>query len=89
MQSGEEWATVLLLPSGPTPDANECPVPEVVRMDKVPHDPHVVVTSLRDGGAVEQGTVVVHQPPHCTAIWGAGHTTALDAIRSICGCDVH
>ena len=85
----EEWAIVLLLLSGPAPDADECPVPEVVRMDKVPHDPHVAVTSLREGGAVEQGTVVVYQPSHSTAVWGAKYTTALDAIKSIGGCDVH
>ena len=57
-----EWAIVLLLPAGPVPDANECSVPEVVRMSNMPHDPHVAVTSLRDGGAVEQGSVVVYQP---------------------------
>ena len=56
----EEWAIVLLLPSGPAPDADENPIPEVVRLDKVPHNPHVAVTSLRDGGAVELGTVVVY-----------------------------
>ena len=50
-----EWAIVLLLPAGPVPDADDCFVPEVVRMANVPHDPHVAVTSLRDGGAVEQG----------------------------------
>ena len=54
----------------------------------VPHDPHVAVTSLRDGGAVEQGTLVVYQPPRSTAVWGAEYTTASDAIKSICGCDV-
>ena len=48
-----EWAIVLLLPSGPAPDADASPVPEVVRLDKVPNDPHVAVTSLREGGAVE------------------------------------
>ena len=85
----EEWARVLLLPSGPAQDADECSVPEVVRLDKVPHDPHVAVTSLRDGGAVEQGTVLVYQLPRSTAVWGAEYTTAVDAMRSICGCDVH
>ena len=48
-----EWAIVLLLPTGLATDANASPVPEVLRLDKVPHDPHVVVTSLREGGAVE------------------------------------
>ena len=55
-----EWAIVLVLPSGPALDADESPVLEVVRMDKLPHDPQVSVTSLRDGGAVEQGIVVVY-----------------------------
>ena len=84
----EEWAIILLQPSGPAHDAHESPVPEVVKLDKVPHDPHVAVTSLREGGAVEQGTVVVYQPLRSTAVWGAEYTTALDAIKSICGCDV-
>ena len=66
----KDWAIVLLLPSGPTPDGDEDPVQEVVRLDKVPHDPHVAVTLLRNGGAVEQGTVVVHQPPCSTTMWG-------------------
>ena len=35
----DEWAVVLLLPAGPVPDADECPVPEVVRMANVPHNP--------------------------------------------------
>ena len=83
-----EWAIVLMLPTGPVPDADEYSVPEVVRMANVPHDPHVAVTSLRDGGAVEQGSVVVYQPSNSGAVWGAEHTTALDAIKSICGCDV-
>ena len=51
----DEWAIVLLLPSGPVSDADECPVPEVVRMGNVPHDPHVAVTSLRDAGVLEEG----------------------------------
>ena len=55
-----EWATVLLLPAGPFPDADECSVPEAVWIANVPHDPHVAFTSLPDGGAVEQGTVVVY-----------------------------
>ena len=83
-----EWAIVLLLPTGPVPDADECSVPEVVRIANVPHDPHVAVTSLRDGGAVERGCVVVYQPSCSTAVWGAEFTTALDAIKSVCGCDV-
>ena len=57
-----EWAIVLLLLAGPVPDADECSVPEVVRMSNVPHDPHVAVTPLLDGGAVEQGSLVVYQP---------------------------
>ena len=83
-----EWAIVLLLPAGPVPDADECWVPEVVRMSNVPHDPHVAVTSLRDGGAVEQGSVVVYQPSCSTTVWGAEYTTALDAIKFVCGCDL-
>ena len=57
-------------------------------MAKVPHDPHVAITSLREGGAVEQGSVVVHQPSRSTAVWGAEYTTALDPIKSVFGCDV-
>ena len=57
-------------------------------MSNVPHDPHVAVTSLRDGGAVEQGSVVVYQPSCSTTVWGAECTTALDAIKSVCGCDL-
>ena len=83
-----EWAIVLLLPAGPVPDADECSVPEVVRMSNVPHDPHVAVTSLRDGAAVEQGSVVVYQPSCSTTVWGAEYTTALNAIPSVCGCDL-
>ena len=63
-----EWAIVLLLPAGPVPDAAECSVPEVVRMSTVPHDPHVAVTLLRDGGAVEQGSVAVYQPSCSTTV---------------------
>ena len=47
-------------------------------MSNVPNNPHVAVTSLRDGGAVEQGSVVVHQPS-CS-------TTVLEAIESVCRC---
>ena len=83
-----EWAIVLLLPAGPVPDPDEYSVPEVVRMSNVPHDPHVAVTSLRDGGAVEQGSVVVYQPSCSATVWGADYTTALDAIKSVCGCDL-
>ena len=83
-----EWAIVLLLPAGPVPDADECSVPEVVRMSNLPHDPHVAVTSLRDGAAVEQGSVVVYHPSCSTTVWGAECTTALDAIKSVCGCDL-
>ena len=56
----EEWAIVLLLPLGPARDADESLVLEVVRLDKAPHDPHVAVASLRDGGAVAQGNLVVY-----------------------------
>ena len=83
-----EWAIVLLLPAGPVPDADGCSVPEVVRMSNVPHDPHVAVTSLRDGGAVEQASVVVYQPSYSTTVWGAEYTTALSTIQSVCGCDL-
>ena len=57
-------------------------------MANVPHNPHVAVTSLRDGRAVEQGSVVVYQPSRSTAVWGAEYATALDAIKSVCWCDV-
>ena len=57
-------------------------------MSNVPHDPHVAVTSLRDGGAVEQGSEVVYQPSCSTTVWGVEYTTALDAIKSICGSDL-
>ena len=86
-----EWAIVLLLPAGPIPDPDEYSVPEVVRMSNVPHNPHdrhVAVTSLRDGGAVEQGSVVVYEPSCSATVWGAEYTTALDAIKSVCGCDL-
>ena len=83
-----EWAIVLLLPAGPIPDPDEYSVPEVVRMSNVPHDPHIAVTSLRGGGAVEQGSVVVYQPSCSATVWGAEYTTALDAIKSVCGCDL-
>ena len=80
---------MLFLPAGPAPDADASPVPEVVRLDKVPHDPHIAVTSLREGGVVDQGTEVVYQPHRSTTVWGAEYTTALDTIKSICGCDLH
>ena len=57
-------------------------------MSNVLHDPHVAVTSLRDGGAVEQGSVVVYQPSCSTTVRGAEYTTALNAIQSVCGCDL-
>ena len=57
-----ESAIVLLLPAGRALDADASPVPEVVKLDKVPRDPHVAVTSLREGGVVEQGTVLVYEP---------------------------
>ena len=49
---------------------------------------HVAATSLRDGGAVEQGSVVVYEPSCSTTVWGTEYTTALDAIKSVCGCDL-
>ena len=61
----------------------------MVRLDKVPHDPHVAVTSLREVGVLEQVRVVVYHPIRSTAVWGAEYTRALDAMKSICGCDVH
>ena len=88
MHGCSEWAIVLLLPAGPVPDPDEYSVPEVVRMSNVPHDPHVAVTLLRDGGAVEQGSVVVYQPSCSATVWGVEYTTALDAIKSVCGCDL-
>ena len=84
----DEWAIVLPLPAGPVPDADDCPLPEVVRIVTVPHDLHVAVTWLRDGGTVEQGSVVVYHLSRSTAVWGAEYTTALDAIKSVCECDV-
>ena len=33
--------------------------------------------------------MVVYQPPRSTEVWWAEYTTALDAFKSICGCDVH
>ena len=57
-------------------------------MSNVPHDPHVAITSFRDGGAVEQGSLVVYQPSCSTTVWGAEYTTALDAIKSVSGCDL-
>ena len=84
----DEWAIVLLLPAGPVPDLDKCSVPEVVRMSNVPHDTHAAVTSLRDGGAVERGSVVVYQPACSATVWGAEYTTALEAIKSVCGCDL-
>ena len=83
-----EWAVVPRQQSGSVSDADRCPVLEVVQKGKLPHKPHVAVTSLRDGGMVEQGTVVVYRPSRSTAVWGAEYTTALDAIKSVCGCDV-
>ena len=68
--------------------SDDCPVPKVVRLVTVPHDLHVAITSLRDGRAVEHGSVVVYQPSRSTAVWGAEYTTDLDAIKSVCGCDV-
>ena len=83
-----EWAIVLLPPAGPIPDPDGYSVPEVVRMSNVPHGPHVAVTSLRDGGAVERASVVVYQPSCSATVWGAEYTTALDAIKLVCGCDL-
>ena len=57
-------------------------------MVNVPHDPHVAIASLRDGGAVEQGSVVVYQPSRSMAVWGAEYTTAHDTMTCVCGCDV-
>ena len=51
-------------------------------------DPHVAVTSLRDGGAAELGSAVVYQPSCSATVWGAEYTTALDAIKSVSGCDL-
>ena len=57
-------------------------------MSKGQNHPHVAVTSLRDGRAVEQGSVVVYQPSCSTTEWGAEYIAALDAINSFCGCDL-
>ena len=72
VQGCSEWAIVLPLPAAPVPDPDEYSVPEVVWMSNVPHDPHVAVTSLRDGGAVEQGSVVVYQPSCSATVLGGG-----------------
>ena len=72
MHGCSEWAIVLLLPAGPIPDPDEYSVPDVVRMSNVPHHPHVAVTSLRDGGAVEQGSVVVYKPSCSATVLGGG-----------------
>ena len=77
------------MPAGPAPDADASPVPEVVGLDNVPHDPHVAVTSQQKGGAVEQGTVVVYQPHGSMTVWGAEFPIALEDIGSICNCNVH
>ena len=84
-----EWAIVLLVLAGPAPDADETPIPEVVRLVNVPHDPRVALTSLWEGGAVEQGTVVVYEPRGLTTVWSAEFTTTLEAIGVICGCKIH
>ena len=84
-----EWAIVLLVPAGPAPDADASLVPEVVRLDNVPRDPHVAVTSLHEGGAVEQETIMAYKPHGSMMVWGAGFATALEVIRSLCGCHVH
>ena len=47
-----EWAIVLLVPAPPAPDVVASAVPGVVKLDNVPHDPRVSVTSLREGEAV-------------------------------------
>ena len=48
-----ELAMVLLVLGGKAPNMDQSPVPEVVRVVNVPHDPHVAVTSLREREAVE------------------------------------
>ena len=37
---------------------------------------------------MEEGSVVVYQPSRSTAVWRVEYTTAVDAIKSVCGCDV-
>ena len=81
-------AIVLLVPAGPAPDADDIPVPEVVTLVNLLHDPHVAVTSLRERGVVEQGTMVVYQPHGSMAVWGAEFATALEVIGSMCGCEI-
>ena len=61
-----------------------CPTCRTIRTSPSRND----VMSLRDGGAVEQGSVVVYQPSCSATVWGAEYTTALDAIKSVCGCDL-
>ena len=87
-----ELAIVLLVLVGPAPDADAIRVPKEIGLDNVPHDPHVAVTSLhrcKKSGAGEQGKVLVYQPHGSMTVWGAEVATALEAIRSICGCRVH
>ena len=50
-------------------------------MSNVPHDLYFAVMSLREGGAVEQGSVVVYQPSCSMTAGGAEYTTALEAIH--------
>ena len=84
-----ERSIVLLMPGSPVPHTDDTPVHEVVKLVNVPHHPHVAVTSLREGGVVERGTIVVYKPHGSAAVWGAKFATVLEAIRSICECDVH
>ena len=73
-----EWAIVLLLPAGPVPHADDCTVPEVVRIVNVPH---VAITSLRDAGAVEEGHTDVGwlEPHRCCWVPAATKVTSSDA----------
>ena len=50
---------MLLVPRGGASDPHALPVPELVRMERVPHDPQMAITSLVQVGAVDQGTLVV------------------------------
>ena len=83
------WAIVLVVPAGAVRDMDEAPALEVVRPVNVPHDPHVVVRSPREGGVVEEGIVVVYHVHGAVALWCTTFVTALEVGGSICKCRMH
>ena len=62
---------------------------EVVRMERVMQNSHMVVTFLHHGGAIEHGTVVVYQPHGSIVVWAAEYTRALHTLSPMCGCEAH